>query len=67
MTWSILDSYSIDRKEHPIDRKEFSIDQKIEEIHHKFSGRLNWFLIAIQSVEKNIRSIEGDSWSIKSV
>ena len=65
MTWSILDSYSIDQKEHPIDRKEFSIDQKIEEIHHKVYRWLDRFSILFQSIERNIWSIKGNSWLAK--
>ena len=65
MTRSILDSYLINWKEHSIDRREFLIGRKIEEIHHKVFGWLNRFSIPIRSIERNIRSIEGNSWSVK--
>ena len=65
MTRSILDSYLINWKEHSIDRREFLIDRKIEEIHHKVFGWLNRFSIPIRSIERNIWSIEGNSWLVK--
>ena len=61
MTWSILNSYSIDQKEHPIDQKEFSINQKFEEIHHEVSRWLNWFSNPVWLIDRNIRSIERNS------
>ena len=58
MTRSILDSYSIDWKDHSIDRKEFSIDRKIKEIHHEVFGWLDRFSLPVWSIERNSWSVE---------
>ena len=44
-----------------------SIDKKNEEIHHKVTVSFDLFSILIQSAEKNIRSIERNSPSIKTM
>ena len=60
LIWSILDTYLISQKEHSIDQKGFSIDWDNEEFRYRGFAWINRFSIPLQSIEKNIQSIESE-------
>ena len=63
LVWLILDSCSIDRKQHLIDHKEFSINRDNEEFHHKVFAWINRFSIPLRSIKKE-HSIDRKEFSI---
>ena len=51
----------IQKKVHSIDQRYFLINRNIQQIHFKVSRWLDWLSIHIQSIERQIRSIERNS------